>query len=118
MASNIEDNKIFLTRGDTFEATISIYRKNGTPYVPQEGDTVTFAIKEAKMTPGNQNFVNKDPLVFKTIPISTMLLSITPNDTKDLKFGNYKYDIELVMSSGKVYTFIDDEDFILTPEVH
>lgn len=119
MASIIEENnKISLTRGDTFEATISIYKKDGTPYVPQEGDLITFALKEARMTPGNQNFVNKDPLIFKVIPTTTMLLSIQPADTAELKFGNYKYDIEITLESGKVYTFIDDADFIITPEVH
>lgn len=118
MASVVENNKIFLTRGDTFEATISMQRKDGTAYVPQEGDVITFALKEAKMTPGNQDFVNKDPLVFKTIPNNTMLLSITPNDTKGLKFGNYKYDVEITKANGRNFTFIADEDFVITPEVH
>jgi len=119
MASNIENNnKIYLTRGDTFEATISIYRQDGAPYIPQDGDSITFALKEAKMAPGNQEFMNKEPLILKTIPVDTMLLSIDPADTANLKFGNYKYDIQIMLTSGKVYTFIDDADFIITPEVH
>lgn len=118
MASKVENNKVFLTRGDSFDLTIALKYKDGTSYTPQEGDIITFALKEAKMTPGNQEFVNKTPLILKTIPNDTLLLSLVPSDTKNLKFGNYKYDCEITFANGKVCTFIEDADFILTPEVH
>ena len=119
MASKVENNKIFLTRGDSFETTITMaYAGSSSAYTPQPGDVITFALKEARMTPGNQDFVNKTPLISKTIPNETLLLSIEPADTKNLKFGNYKYDVEIVFENGKVCTFIDDEDFFITPEVH
>lgn len=123
MASKIEDTKIFLTRGDTFKTTVSMGYKNEetgefTPYVPQEGDVVRFAMKGAKMTPGNQDYVEKTPLILKVIPNDTLLLVLEPSDTKELKFGNYKYDIEITFANGEVCTFIDDADFILTREVH
>lgn len=123
MASKIEDTKIFLTRGDTFKSTVSMCYKNEgtgelTPYTPQAGDVVRFAMKGDKMTPGNQDYVDKTPLILKVIPNDTLLLKIDPSDTKNLKFGNYKYDIEITFANGDVCTFIEDADFILTREVH
>lgn len=48
MSSNVNGTTITLTRGDTFEANISIAYKDGDqyiPYVPQEGDVIRFATK-------------------------------------------------------------------------
>ena len=70
------------------------------------------------MTAGNKNFLDKNPLISKTIPYNTMILELTPNDTKNLEFGRYKYDIQIVFENGQVSTFISNADLILTPEVH
>lgn len=43
MAYSVSGTTITLTRGDTFEALISITQEDGSPYVLKEGDTVRFA---------------------------------------------------------------------------
>lgn len=114
----VEGTTITLTRGDTFYAQIAIKRKDGTVYTPDEGDTIRFALKSPRMTADKKDFVDKEPLILKSIPIDTMVLQLDPSDTKSLGFGKYKYDIEITFSDGKVSTFIADADFNLTTEVH
>lgn len=114
----IEGTTVYLTRGDTFESLVTMKYKDGTSYVPQNGDVIRFAMKTPKMTTGKKEYIDKTPLIQKVIPNDSLILTLEPSDTKNLSFGNYKYDIEITFSNGKVCTFIDDADFVLTPEVH
>lgn len=111
-ASVDEDSKmIFLTRGDSLYLNVEFTDdEEGTPYEPQEGDTVRFALKK--------NIDDEECLILKDIPISTMVLYLEPSDTKDLEFGVYWYDIELTTVSRDVYTPIGPAKFKLTKEVY
>lgn len=114
----ITGNTIEMTRGDSLVLTVSIYDDQGQPYTPAEGDTVRFALKSSEMTLGRKDFKDTTPLINKTIPTDTLVLSLLPADTKTLSFGIYVYDIELTHASGVVDTFIANEKFIIAPEVH
>lgn len=118
MSYKIEGTKIILTRGDTFQAQVTIKKADGTVYTPEEGDVVRFAVKSAKMTQGNKDYYDKEPLILKEIPTDTMTLSLEPNDTKPLAFGDYKYDMQITYANEDVCTFITDADLTITPEVH
>lgn len=98
MSYSITGTTITLTRGDTFEALVSATKKDGTPYIPVEGDVIRFAMKE--------NYDDARPLLVKEIPIDTMMLMLEPSDTADLNFGKYVYDIQLTKANGKVDTFL------------
>lgn len=54
---------------------------------------------------------------FKDIPIDTMMLTLEPQDTADLNFGKYVYDIQLTKANGKVDTFISKAILKLSEEV-
>lgn len=110
MSCSVYGTTINLTRGDTFVAIISITDSNKTPYVPQPGDAVRFAMKE--------KYSDAEPLLIKDIPIDTMRLELRPEDTKEFKFGKYVYDIQLTKASGEVDTFIAKAAIVLTEEVH
>ena len=118
MSYKIENTRIELTRGDTLIATVGFEYKDGTAYEPSPGDVIKFALKRSRMLTGNTAFYDKEPLVIKDIPVSTMELRLDPEDTKDLPFGLYKYDIELTREDGVVSTPIANEDFEITPEVY
>lgn len=81
MSYNITGTTITLTRGDTFEALVSATKRDGTQYIPVEGDVIRFAMKE--------NYDDPRPLLVKDIPINTMMLTLEPQDTADLNFGKY-----------------------------
>lgn len=109
MSFKVKKNTIFLTRGDTFKAHLTINNPDGTEYTPQEGDTVRFALKE--------NIEDQECLILRDIPIDTMLLVLNPEDTKGLEFGSYVYDIQLTKANGDVDTFITASKLKLTAEV-
>lgn len=109
MSYNVTGTTITLTRGDTFEAIVSATKKDGTQYIPTDGDTIRFAMKE--------KYDDPRPILVKEIPIDTMLLVIDPKDTSDLKFGKYVYDIQLTKANGKVDTFISKAVLKLSEEV-
>lgn len=109
MSYSVKGTTITLTRGDSFAADIGITQPNGDPYIPSEGDQVRFAMK--------RNVKEEEVLILKEIPIDTLRLVLDPEDTKDLDFGNYVYDIQLTKSTGEVDTFITKSTLILTEEV-
>ena len=67
MSYSVSGTTITLTRGDTFVALISITKQDGTPYVPNDGDKVRFAMKA--------KYEDPEPLVVKDIPIDTLTLT-------------------------------------------
>lgn len=112
MSYRIDGTTIYLTRGDTFEALVEAIlpdSEGAELYVPVEGDSVRFAMKA--------DYEDEEPLVVKDIPIDTMLLVLTPEDTKSLPFGRYVYDIQITYADGKVDTFITKGRLRLTEEV-
>lgn len=109
MSFTVSGTTISLTRGDTFEADISIANADGTAYEPVEGDSIRFAMKK--------DYSDPKPLLVKDIPINTMKLVLEPEDTADFTFGKYVYDIQLTRSTGEVDTFITKATIKLTEEV-
>lgn len=109
MSFKVKKNTIYLTRGDTFKAHLSISNPDGTEYIPVEGDTIRFALKG--------NIEDQECLILRDIPIDTMLLVLNPEDTKELEFGSYIYDIQLTKANGDVDTFITASKLKLTAEV-
>lgn len=105
---SIDGTTIRLTRGDTFEAEITIMIDD-EPYTPVEGDVITFAMKK--------EYTDAEPLIEKVIPHSTMTLQLSPSDTAGLSFGHYVYDIDIVFTNGNKDTFIPEGDLVLTPGV-
>lgn len=102
---------ITMTRGDTFARTL-ILKKNGQTYTPESGDVIRFAM--AKVYKGKTGY---ELLIEKTIDNSTLLWKLDPEDTADLEYGKYVYDLQMTYADGTVETFADKKQFILTEEV-
>lgn len=109
MSFKVRNTTIYLTRGDTFKAQITITNPDGTIYTPQEGDQIRFAMKE--------DVNDEECLIWRNIPIDTMILELDPGDTKELDYGTYVYDIQLTKANGDVDTFITASKLKLTYEV-
>lgn len=104
------NNMIYLTKGDTFRAVVSITNPDGSVYTPIEGDSVRFALKKSIDD-------SVQPIITRNIPIDTMELVLNPEDTKNLDYGSYVYDIQLTKANGDVDTFITASKLKLTYEV-
>lgn len=105
----IAGKNITMTRGDSLVLTVGITQPDGTAYEVQEGDVVRFAMKK--------RYTDAEPLITKIIPHDTMELYLRPEDTKELAFGSYVYDMQLTYANGDVDTFIDQASLTLTKEV-
>lgn len=112
----ISKTKISLTRGDSAYITIGIFNDDKTEYVLNDGDTVQLQVRtapnvgdlviDATLDNGKLYFDEEDKLIWHIVPADTNSLSIT----------NYYYDVQLVTSSGDVFTFIENSIFRLTDE--
>lgn len=112
----INGTTITMTRGDTLVVEVGIMRGNEA-YVPQEGDTVRFAMKNKSMNLYKTEYSDPEPLLVVNIPTDTLVLVIESDATKPFGFGEYVYDIQLTHNDGAVDTFIAEAALILTPEV-
>lgn len=99
------DYNISLVRGDSaiFDVPLVSVDEEGheTPYTPQEGEVLRFALS-------SKYGANRDEvLILKDIPINSLVLKLEPEDTKPLPFGKYKYDIEFTDTAGNVTTVLE-----------
>lgn len=92
----IDGTTIIMTRGDTVRIRFPL-TLDDEDYELQTGDTVRFAIN----TSGHED----EPLIEKTLDGYDLVLD--PEDTKDLDFGTYFYDVQITFAaSGDVVTYI------------
>lgn len=119
MAGEGSGTKIELTRGDTYIQQLNICI-NGKPYTLQDGDEVSFAVKQNKLKSDRSDYIGQ-PLILKNLELNDegkLILQLNPEDTKPLAFNTYVYDIEIKFSDGAVFTVIKKAVFKLTEEVH
>ena len=109
MSIKIEGTTITMTRGDTLKVYTIPQYEDGSEYEPEANDTIRFAMK--------RRFEDSKVLLTKNISTDDFLLHIEPNDTKELKFGHYVYDIQLTHENGDVDTYIDKGELTLSEEV-
>lgn len=109
MSSHVSGTNIELTRGDTFKRTLALTDAEGNPFIPSNNDVIRFALKK--------KVKDETVLINKIIPNDTLLLKIDPEDTKELPFGDYVYDIQITYPNGDVDTFITVSKFKITEEV-
>ena len=105
-----KDNTIHLTRGDTARFSIGriVNTVTNTNYTPTAEDTVTMTIKKTTL--------DAAPCVQIIVP-GGEVFHIKPEDTKEMAFGKYVYDVQLTMADGDVYTIIPLATFDLQKEV-
>ena len=109
MSSFVSGTDIELTRGDTFKRTLILSDAEGNPFTPAEGDEIRFALKK--------KVKDETVLINKIITNDNLVLKLNPEDTKELAFGDYVYDIQITYSNGDVDTFITVSKFKITEEV-
>ena len=103
-----DKNNIFLTRGDSCSFELSIVDESGNPY-DFSNDYVQFTVKG--------NTLTKSIVLQNTIVIGNVF-TINSEDTKNLEYGVYKYDVQIITPTNKVYTVIGPADFNLCDEVN
>lgn len=109
MAYSIDSsNNITLVRGDYLAITVSMI-KDGEAFTPADG-SLRFAVKKRYKDSDDNVLINV------SIPLDSLLLELESDDTKELAFGKYVYDIEYTDANGHPDTFIRGQ-FELIEEV-
>ncbi len=109
----IDNNfNIKMTRGDTFVRTI-VLEKDGDNYTPNSNDIIRFAM--SKVYKGKSGY---ELLIEKIIDNDTLEWIIESEDTAELPYGRYLYDLQITYGdTGYVETFADKKTITLTEEV-
>ena len=109
----IDNNfNIKMTRGDTFVRTI-VLEKDGENYTPNSNDIIRFAM--SKVYKGKSGY---ELLIEKIIDNDTLEWIIESEDTAELPYGRYLYDLQITYGdTGYVETFADKKTITLTEEV-
>lgn len=104
-----ENGVIHLTRGDTARISVQITNdQNGNEYEVSSDDALTLTVRV--------NARSSDILLQKVVT-GTSDFYIAPEDTQNLSFREYVYDIQLTTAAGDVYTIITPRTFEITEEV-
>lgn len=116
----IKDKTITMTRGDSAHIEIQMEYEGGESYEALHGDVVRFTVKK--------NYGDTTPLIVidiepyvpdgeETELVESVELHILPSHTRDLEYGSYRFDIQLLRVNGDIDTFIDMGTLTLTEEV-
>lgn len=115
----IEDDVIYLTRGDDAEIEITITDGDGASYTMVEGDTLTLTVRALPDA--------DSPVVF-TVTADAPRLVLSHADTAGADVGKYSADIELISGGFRrtVWPKLDEgargksrnfKNFVIMPEV-
>ena len=102
-----------MIRGDSESITVSLYDEEENKINFELGDILYFTVKD------NINTTTKilQHLITEFNEEGNAIVEITPQDTKDLRFKEYAYDIQLTKKDGTVTTIIPPSKFKIEGEV-
>ena len=117
----VEDQAIYLTRGDSAEVSIDLTTEGGEAYDLGANDTLTLTVrKEPTAT---------SAVIFAKSVVGSGVIPIAPEDTREAEVGQYSADIQLTTADGEVHTVYprlegkaryrerNFKNFVLMPEV-
>lgn len=109
MLKIMKDGTIQLTRGDTARISVALTNEvDNKEYVMQKDDTLFLSIKKT---------INDEKALIQKMLTGENTFHIEPKDTSQLKFGQYKYDVQLTTADGDVFTVIAPTPFEIMAEV-
>lgn len=109
MSFVIDENKnITLTRGDSAPFSVTL-KMDGEVYEMQTGDRIDFGVKA--------DYEDEECCIHKTSDTNPAVFQVDPEDTSELEFGTYRYDVQFVAADGFTNTFITKKRFKLDKEV-
>lgn len=97
-------NNIKLTRKDTLDLDVKTYHEDGTEHQLVDGDRMIFRM-------GSGANIEKELII--DLVNNVAILHLNSNDTKDLMFTTYKYEIEFLGVNGQVNTVVENKNFTI-----
>lgn len=99
----VEDNFIYLTKGDTAYLTVELEDNDEF----QVGDSVAFNVK-ATLKNSIEYVIHKETTIQEKSNI--LEIKIEPEDTAEMKYGLYFYDVQLTRANGDIFTIITPDE--------
>lgn len=103
------NNNIKIVRGDYLPIDITISNTDGSVYNMFDYEYLIFTVRE-------DGYSDKI-LIQKTLPEKTTGIELFAEDTEDLEYGTYRYDVELVFSDRQRFTIINNKLFRVFEEI-
>ena len=108
----IQGTNISMTRGDSEMIKVTVKDTLGNIIPLVTGDTIYLTVRERMLSP--TKIIEKIVTEFDD---GQALIIINPEDTNNLRFTSYVYDIQLTKENGSVKTIITPSNFTITGEV-
>ena len=108
----VSGTDLSMIRGDS-ESIILSLKKDGDIIPFNQGDTVYFTVKQSSGT----EKIMLQKIITEFDEDGNCIIEIEPEDTKELSFRSYVYDIQLTDSNGRVTTIIPCSKFAIEAEV-
>lgn len=108
----VSGTDLSMIRGDS-ESIILSLKKDGNMIPFNQGDTVYFTVKQCYST----EKITLQKIITEFDEGGNCIIEIEPEDTKELSFRSYVYDIQLTDYNGKVTTIIPCSKFVIAEEV-
>ena len=108
----IQGSSISMTRGDSEAIKVTVKDTLGNVIPLVTGDTIYFTVRKNILDP--TKVIEK---IITEFDDGQALITIRPQDTNNLRFTAYVYDIQLTKENGTVKTIIPPSRFLITGEV-
>lgn len=108
----IDGTQLGMIRGDSEYITINCKDEHGVKINFQTGDRIYFTVKLNTAT--DQKVLQK---IVTSFDDGNAVVEILPEDTRDLPYKSYKYDIQWTTVDSKIITIIPPSIFSIEPEI-
>ena len=109
---NVSGTDLTITRGDTGAIRVAVSDAEGEPVPLEDGDMIELTVRERLGASGK--------LLYKKVTEfvgGEALITIYPEDTSNLEFRIYVYDVQLTRANGQVKTIVKPSKFVVGNEV-
>ena len=102
MLKTFEDNTVHLTRGDSADLEVPLVNEEGLNYLMSVNDTLVLRMKK--------KLSDAEPCLTKEVKGGN-IFQFAPEDTEQLPFGLYVYNVRLITAKGEEYTVVEPTTF-------
>lgn len=106
--------KLEITRGTTMSFILTIQNDDGTLYRLKSGEKLIFGVK---LDPERGDYLIKKIITEENIQDQGYLISLKPEDTQNMDFKDYRYDIGLQTNDDDYYMLVPCSPFVVNKAV-
>lgn len=106
--------KLEIIRGTTMSFLLTIQNDDGTIYKLNDGEKLIFGVK---LDPEKGDYLIKKIITKENEQDNGYIISLKPEDTQNMSFKDYRYDIGLQTPDGDYYMLVSCSQFIVNKAV-